>query len=106
MEPIEQDGTPFVPDRPTPWAVILGLLAGFVGAFFFPMLMMPMLDGLSLDQNNWALPVVMFALPVLGLVALLVPAWRRSAAGFVMGLAIGAIVFGGVCVTFLTSTGW
>lgn len=38
-----------------------------------------------------------FALPLLGLVVLLVPAWRRIGSGFLMGLAIGSIVFAGAC---------
>lgn len=105
-----RDGTPseetrFEPDRPSPWAVILGVLAGFAASVFFPLLVMPLLDQFSTEAAGWGLGLVGFVLPVLGLVALLVPSWRRSAAGFVMGLAIGAIVFGGVCVAFLSSMG-
>lgn len=96
----------FEPDPPSWLAVTLGVLAGFAASFFLPLMLFPLLDGLSLSQNQAAMPVVMFALPVLGLLALLVPAWRRSAAGFVMGLSIGAIVFGGVCATVLSSFGW
>ncbi|SOC51123.1 hypothetical protein [Ornithinimicrobium cerasi] len=36
-------------------------------------------------------------LALVALVVLLVPRWRRAGAGFVMGLALGGIVFGGVC---------
>lgn len=39
--------------------------------------------------------------PVAGLVVLLVPRWRRVGAGFVLGLAVGGIVFAGVCVGFI-----
>ena len=92
--------------RPSGLAVGLGVLAGFAAAFFFPLLVIPMLDQLPVAQANWALQAAIFGPAALGLLVLLVPSWRRSGAGFVMGLAIGAVVFGGVCVTVLSSTGW
>lgn len=92
--------------RPSWLAVALGIGAGFAAAFVFPLVAMSLLDRLDGAQADVGMWVGMFGLPVLGLVALLVPAWRRAAAGFVMGLAIGAIVFGGVCITVLSSAGW
>ena len=36
-------------------------------------------------------------LPAVGLVVLLVPRWRRAGSGFVLGLAVGSIIFAGLC---------
>lgn len=45
--------------------------------------------------------LALFSLPVVGLVVLLVPRWRRAGAGLVLGMAIGSVVFAGVCGAYL-----
>ena len=45
----------------------------------------------------WVLLAPIFSLPLLGLVVLIVPRWRRAGAGLMMGLAIGSVIVGGVC---------
>ncbi|MGO0577267.1 hypothetical protein [Ornithinimicrobium panacihumi] len=102
-EPRRPDEPAFQPDPPSIWAVVLGVLAGFVAAFAFPLMMMPLLDNLSLAGGQVGFLAVTFGLPLLGLIVLLVPSWRRAGAGFVMGMAIGSIVFAGVCAAFITS---
>jgi hypothetical protein len=79
--------------------VVLGLLLTFLAnvALFVVLYSMA-------GENPW-LNAVPFLLPAIGVVVLLVPRWRRTGAGLLMGLAIGSIVFAGVCAAFLASTG-
>ena len=93
----------FQPDPPSGWAVFFGVLAGLLVGFVFPLILMN-----PLDRIFGGLPTVGFWLValfpgILGVVVLLVPAWRRAGAGFVLGLAIGTIVFAGICATILNS---
>ena len=74
-------------------AVSGGVVLGFLIAFAFPMV---------LADTGLPIPLLILAPPALGLIALLVPAWRRAGAGFVMGLAIGSMVFAGVCAAFVS----
>lgn len=74
-------------------AVSGGVVLGFLIAFAFPMV---------LADTGLPIPLLILAPPALGLIALLVPAWRRAGAGFVMGLAIGSVVFAGVCAAFVS----
>lgn len=90
-----EDG--FVPDPPTAGAVVGGLLVGVVVSVLVTFLLSTLLP-----TPAWGVWAVVAAPPLLGLLLLVVPGWRRAGSGFVMGLGIGGIVFAGVCGGFLT----
>lgn len=93
-------------DRPSGFAVVGGVLAGFVAWFFTLIGVTMFLEATGVQVGDGPIVVLGLALPLLaGAVLLLVPSWRRAGVGFVMGLAIGSIVFAGACSWFLTSLG-
>lgn len=90
------------PDQqPLPGAgVALGVVAG-VGlqlALGFILTVALMGTGRE-DLAIWAI----FVVAAVALVVMLVPRWRRAGAGMVLGLAVGSIVFAGICGAYLAN---
>lgn len=68
--------------------VVVGLVVSAVATFALSWLLA------DLTVGFWAAVALP---PLVGLVLLLVPRWRRAGAGFVLGLGVGGLVFAGVC---------
>lgn len=54
----------------------------------------------DLSVVTWTLLALLPSVAI-GALLLAVPAWRRAGAGFVSGLAFGAIIFAGACASLL-----
>jgi hypothetical protein len=80
-----------------PVGVVVGVVVGFLVSVAVPLVLG------SLIQTPLGLWLAVGLVALAGIAALVVPRWRRVGAGFVMGLAIGAVVFAGVCGAFLLS---
>jgi hypothetical protein len=108
---VEHTGGPPAPRRVNALAVAAGVVVGlivFFGWMIFSFVLFYATDGSGDDTLvTIVLVLVVLALPlVLAVLLLLSRRTRQAGAGFVMGLAIGVIVFAGVCGTLLgLSTG-
>lgn len=80
--------------------VIAGVLLGLIASTVFFWTTVPLAAGVGAP---WVLVLVGVLPLAVGVVALLVPSWRRAGAGLVLGLGIGSIVYAGGCVAVL---GW
>lgn len=95
----EARGDASASDPPAAFAVIAGIVLGLVASVLLTLALVTLSSGAGAGPWFWfvvALP------PLVGVVVLLVPRWRRAGAGFVLGLAVGAIAFAGVCAGFIT----
>lgn len=83
--------------------VVLGAVLGILGTFVWMFLTAVIGIQASFSGNEtgeavgWVMAVLFMAPLVLAIVLLCVRRTRQAAAGFVMGLAIGAIVLAGFC---------
>ena len=105
QDPSEPERGTTEPEQRSVWLVLLGVVVGLVVAVVLPLLVLQNMLGSSQASDGVALWFAAFGPAILGLVVLLVPAWRRAGAGFVMGLAVGAVIFGGICATVATMGG-
>ena len=92
------------PREVTGWGVVVGVALGLIGTFVW--MFITFLVALSMENDTQRLPdwlvFVLFILPFP--VAILLLCFRRTrqaGAGFVMGLAIGALVVAGLCTSML-----
>lgn len=93
----EARGDDSASDPPVAFALIAGIVVGLVVSVVATVALTSLLS--TWTPLAWAVIAVP---PLAGVVVLLVPRWRRVGAGFVMGLAVGGIVFAGVCAGFIT----
>jgi hypothetical protein len=93
----EARGDASASDPPVAFAVIAGIVLGLVASVVGSLALTSLLS--QWTPFAWA---VLAVPPLLGVIVLLVPQWRRVGAGFVLGLAVGAIAFAGVCAGFIT----
>lgn len=104
--PGRQDHNPFEDDVERSGCMIgLGIVMGLIISFFLPFLMMGLFYERDSNLAYYASLASVFGPAALGVIVLAVPRLRRSAVGLVFGLAIGAIIFAGVCATLLIGTG-
>lgn len=92
-----EERAPAEQERVRPAGVVGGIVVGLLMSFALPFVLG------SLIPTPLGLWLAVGLIALAGVAALVVPRWRRVGAGFVMGLAIGAIVFAGVCGAFLLS---
>jgi hypothetical protein len=87
----------YASDPPTTGAVVAGVGAGVLASVVLALVVTAVVP----SGSTWGMWAAVLVPPLLGLVLLLVPRWRRVGAGFVLGLGIGAIVFAGACAGLL-----
>jgi hypothetical protein len=98
-------GGPDEPGRIRAGLVVVGIIVGFVVTivWIFLVFLLAISQENAPGFPNW-LGVVLLFLPLpVAVVLLCLRRTRQAAAGLVMGLAIGAIVFAGVCGSLIAA---
>lgn len=74
-----------------------GVAIGLLGSLIFFLILLFLPPQLGIDSGP-VLGWIMILVPlVVGAVLLAVPRWRRAANGYLLGIAVGSIIFAGAC---------